>query len=154
MAKAPPKEKEAPCCEVATKLGYKWGCNPPMPTKRVFTAPVVAGEKLFVVGGCDSRGTPLSTFEVYDPAKNKWFRLINMPTKKAGTCAVAIGNKVLTFGGVSLTQKPLDEVEIYDPQTKQWKAGDSLKEPLLGLASVVRGKPVMLFKFRFYALAT
>jgi len=60
---------------------------------RVFSTPVVIGQMIYVVGGCDQMGQPVDSFEVYDVVKNKWTTLQNMPTKRA---APAVGNKKLS----------------------------------------------------------
>ena len=118
----------------------KWETMKPMPTKRVFSTPVEVGGVIYIVGGCDQRGTPLDSFESYDPQKNKWNRLSSMPTKRAGPCVVAVEKKIFVFGGVAVNQQPLDCVELYDIDTKQWSTKESLKEPLLGLSAVARGE--------------
>ena len=76
---------------MATNSGFKWNSLEGMPTKRVFSTPVEVDGILYVVGGCDQRGTPLNTFESYNPKKRKWFRLANMPSKRAGVCVLAVG---------------------------------------------------------------
>lgn len=119
---------------------YKWDSLKAMPTKRVFSTPVEADGKLYILGGCDARGTPIDNVEAYDPQKKSWARLANLPTPRAGTAAGAVGKKVVAMGGVSTTQEPLDVVEIYDIEKKKWTTGETLKEKLLGLVAVVRGK--------------
>ena len=54
---------------------FQWEALKPMPTKRVFSTPVECNDKLYLVGGCDQRGTPLDSFEVYSPDKQQWQRL-------------------------------------------------------------------------------
>ena len=129
---------------MATANPVKWASHAAMPTKRVFSTAVEVEGLLYVVGGCDQRGTPLDTFECYNPRKQKWLRLANMPSKRAGVCALAVGKKIVALGGVNTSQEPMDAVEIYDIEKKKWLGADdgieTLKDRLLGLSGVVRGK--------------
>ncbi len=121
-------------------MSFKWDSLKAMPTKRVFSTPYEADGKLFVVGGCDARGTPIDSVESYDPQKKAWARLANLPTPRAGPAVGSVGKKVVAMGGVSINQDPLDVVEIYDMEKKKWTTGETLKEKLLGLIAVVRGE--------------
>ena len=60
---------------------YKWDSFKSMPTKRVFSVAVELEDKLYVVGGCDQKGTPLDSFEVFNPKKKQWMMLAHMETK-------------------------------------------------------------------------
>ena len=68
-----------------------------------------------------------------------------MPTKRAGTCAVAVGDKIVAMSGVAVDQSPLDTVEVYNISAKKWETKDTLKEKLLGLSAVVRGRSLSYF---------
>ena len=116
-----------------------WQIHLPMPTKRVFSTPVILNDHLYVVGGCDVRGKPLDCFEVYSLKGNTWKTLPGIPTKRAGAAAIAVGNKIVVLGGVSVTQKPLDSVEIYDVDTNTWTTGESMRECLLGIPAELHG---------------
>lgn len=120
--------------------GFQWQSLKPMPTKRVFSTAVECSGQLFVIGGCNAAGEPLDTFESYNPKKSQWSRLLNVPTKRAAPCAAVVGHKIVTMGGISITQQPLDVVEVYNTQEKKWEQRDAMKDKLLGLSSVVRGK--------------
>ena len=85
-------------------------------------------------------GIPLDTFESYNPKNGRWNRLLQMPTRRAGPCVVPLDKKIVVLGGVSTNQEPLDAVEVYDTDTKSWKKGDSMREKLMGLSGIVRGK--------------
>ena len=52
-------------------VSVEWKSLKPMPTKRVYSAVVECSGQLYVIGGCDSRGAPLDTFESYNPNKNQ-----------------------------------------------------------------------------------
>jgi len=122
-----------------------WQSIKPMPTKRVYTSPVVCTDgQLYVVGGCDATGTPLDTLESWNASRGRWSRLANVPTKRASPCVVNVGGKLVAFGGVSLTQKPLDVVEVYDPVEKEWTQKQPMKDHLMGLSAVVREDKVLV----------
>jgi len=116
-----------------------WQSVKPMPTKRVYSSPVVCDGHLYVVGGCDSSGIPLDCFESYRLGRDRWYRLANMPTKRACPCVMAAGGKLVAMGGVSTTQQPLNVVELYDPAEKEWTQQDVMKDSLMGMSGVVRG---------------
>jgi len=116
-----------------------WKSAKPMPTKRVYSSPVVVDGQLYVVGGCDSTGTPLDCFESYHAGRDRWYRLANMPTRRASPCVLHAGNKLVAMGGVSVTQQPLNVVEVYDPAEKEWTQQDVMKDHLIGVSGVVRG---------------
>lgn len=117
-----------------------WQSLKPMPTKRVYTSPVLCSDDvLYIVGGCDATGTPLDCFESYSPARSRWFRLANVPTKRANPCVAHVGGKLVAAGGVSVTQQPLNVVEVYDPAEKEWSHREVMKDHLMGLSTVVRG---------------
>ena len=124
--------------------GIRWSKLDNMPTKRVFSTAVEVDGNLYVVGGCDQKGTPLDTFECYNPRKRRWFRLANMPSKRAGVCVLAVGKKIVCLGGVNTSQEPMDAVEIFDIEKKKWAGAEdgieTLKDRLLGLSGIVRGK--------------
>ena len=62
-------------------FSYSWSSFKSMPTKRVFSVAVELDDKLYVVGGCDQRGTPLDSFEVFNPSKKNWMQLAQMGVK-------------------------------------------------------------------------
>ena len=126
-------------CVLISIMSYKWECLKGMPTKRVFSTPVECDGKLYVVGGCDEKGIPLASMEVYDPQRRQWTELPDMPTKRAGPAVGVVGKKIVAFGGVSTSQEPLDSVEMYDVDKKVWTVMESMKERLLGISCVVRG---------------
>jgi len=116
-----------------------WQSVKPMPTKRVYSSPAVYDGQLYIVGGCDSSGTPLDCFESYRLDRDRWYRLANMPTRRACPCVMAAGNKLVAMGGVSTTQQPVNVVEVYDPAEKEWSQQDVMKDSLMGMSGVVRG---------------
>lgn len=126
--------------DAAAGIGsFRWENLKTMPTKRVYSSPVIYNDNIYVIGGCDIKGTPLDAFEMYDADKRSWKSLPAMPTKRAGTSAVVVGSKIVVLGGVSNSQNPLDVVEVFDIPEKKWSTLDSLREPLLGLSATQRG---------------
>ncbi len=67
----------------------------PMPTKRHHYATVVAGGKLYVLGGCTGgeggKHERIAAVEEYDPSTNTWRARKPMPTPRMGLGAAALG---------------------------------------------------------------
>lgn len=124
---------------------YRWESLKSMPTKRVFATAVEVDNNIYVVGGCDQKGTPLNSFEVYYTEKREWKKLKPLPTKRASVAAVAVGKKIVVIGGVSESQTPMDAVEMYDIETKQWTQMESMKDGLLGVSAVVKGRCALYY---------
>lgn len=123
---------------------YRWESLKSMPTKRVFATAVEVDNNIYVVGGCDQKGSPLNSFEVYYTEKREWKKLKPLPTKRASVAAVAVGKKIVVIGGVSESQTPMDAVEMYDIETKQWTQMESMKDGLLGVSAVVKDGKILV----------
>ncbi|XP_050412233.1 kelch domain-containing protein 8A [Patella vulgata] len=123
---------------------YKWEKLESMHAIRVFTTLIPHGKNVYAIGGCDEKGTPINSFEVFDAETKKWTDLDPMPTKRAGVAGAIVGNKLVAIGGVSETQTPLDAVEIFDLEEKKWSKVETLPEPLMGVSVLVRDNKILL----------
>jgi N-acetylneuraminic acid mutarotase len=92
----------------------------PMPTARFSMGSAVVDGKIYVIGGYQTEGTPISVVEVYDPFTDSWDTKTPMPTAR-GTlgCAVADG-KIYAIGGGVVGSVNRSIVEVYDPATDSW----------------------------------
>ncbi|WAR02076.1 KLD8B-like protein [Mya arenaria] len=110
---------------------------------RVFSSPVIIGNQIYVVGGCDQMGQPVDSFEVYDVNKNKWTSLQNMPTKRAAPAVGVVGDQIIVIGGVGDAQQPVSAVECYNIKDKKWTEMESLPSGRLGISTVLRDGKVL-----------
>lgn len=122
---------------------FKWESLKKMSNKVAFATPLIYEDFVYVIGGCDEKGTPIGSCEYYEPAKRRWHRINDMPTKRASPAAAVIGEKIVVIGGVGLEQQPVSAVETLDLKTKEWTVVEQLTKPLLGLSCVVRGKLIL-----------
>jgi hypothetical protein len=94
----------------------------PMPTARYGLSAVLAGGRLYAIGGdIDAQST--GALERYDPSTDRWERLAPMPTPRSYFAAAAVGGKIYALGGFqngSPGQSRDDTVEVYDLKTGRW----------------------------------
>lgn len=123
---------------------YSWETWKRMFNSRVFAIPLLYGDNLYVIGGCDQMGKPLPSFEMYEIKKRKWNNLPAMPTARASPAAAVVGDKIIVIGGVGEGQNPVSAVEMFDIKAKKWEQMESLTEALLGLSCVVRDNKIIV----------
>lgn len=119
---------------------FTWETWKRMFNSRVFALPLLHGDNMYIIGGCDQMGKPITAFEMYETKKRKWHNLPEMPTARASPAAAILGDKIIVIGGVGEGQNPVNAVEMYNIKAKKWEKMEPLSEALLGLSSVVRGK--------------
>jgi N-acetylneuraminic acid mutarotase len=103
--------------EVYSPVTNTWTTYYPMNTYRSACSGVVAGNKIYVLGGGDSyRYT--STTEAYNPSTNEWISTSNIPIPRSYFGAVGIGTKIFVVGGNSGVS--LNSLVEYDPTTVQY----------------------------------
>ncbi|XP_048408890.1 kelch domain-containing protein 8A isoform X3 [Stegostoma tigrinum] len=99
---------------VSSAKSFHWQSLASLPVGRVYCTPVESGDQLYVIGGCDEDGSPVSNCEVYYPEANQWTSLPPMPTARAGVAVAALGKQILVIGGVGVHQNALSTVEMYN----------------------------------------
>jgi N-acetylneuraminic acid mutarotase len=104
----------------------KWAALPDLPAGRSSHEAVVAGDKLYVVGGWDMRGAKGTTWHgtalVLDLAKPDRWQSIEQPFRRRALGAAAAGGKVCVIGGLE-EEGATCQVDIYDPKTGKWSRG-------------------------------
>lgn len=83
------------------------------------------GGKLYVTGGWDPNGNPISTLSIYDPSSDSWSTGTDDPSPVAGGAAsTVLDNKLYVVGGCvdSSCSTPTATVEVYDPNTDNWSS--------------------------------
>ncbi len=107
------------------------GLNEP---RTAFASATGLDGRIYVFGGFDGAGRPLSSVEVYDPAVNRWTLLgaasaqIPTPRGYAAAATAPSGTIYLLGGSASATFPPsaaaaLATVEAFDPASQSWSAG-------------------------------
>ncbi|XP_067913571.1 kelch domain-containing protein 8A isoform X2 [Heterodontus francisci] len=124
---------------VPSAKSFHWQTLAPLPVGRVYCTPVESGGQLYLIGGCDEDGTPMSSCEVYSPEANQWTTLPPMPTPRAGVAVAALGKQILVIGGVGVHQNPLSTVEMYNVEEGKWEQKSSLSEAAMGVSVTVKG---------------
>jgi hypothetical protein len=98
------------------------------------TATLLQSGEVLVAGGYDLNG-PLTSAELYNPAKGTWSLTGTMVfAHNQGFTATLLPNgEVLVAGGLdSSTEFCLSEAELYNPPTGRWTATASMNEPRCG----------------------
>jgi len=128
-----------------TAASYAWTSLPSLDAARVYMSVAFYDGLVYVVGGCDEMGQPVSSLEAFDIASKAWIKLRNMPTKRAAPIVAAFDGKIVAIGGVGSTQAPVDSVELYNIGENKWKRLQALSEPLMGMASFLKDNKVHIF---------
>ena len=82
------------------------------------------GGKIYVTGGENEQGSPVTSVYVYDPQANAWTQLASMSTARHVHASTAVGGKLYVFGGYA--GERLSTAEIYDPASNSWAQGPAL----------------------------
>ncbi len=99
------------------RSGDSWTTKAAMPKARTAPSAVVAGGKIYLIGGYS--GPDLTKNEEYDPAANSWVTRADMPTARGGLLGAAVGGKIYIVGGYNGTNTA-KENEEYDPVANSW----------------------------------
>lgn len=107
------------------KLGIdcdRWEQIAHMSTPRVGLGLASLNGSLFAVGGFAHRGKPLTTVEMYVPAKDQWALVAQLNIARSHCSVAVINGTLFVFGGMSNTMDSrLDSVEKYDAKDDSWK---------------------------------
>lgn len=92
---------------------------------------------IYAVGGLTKIGEPVSTVEIYDPAKKEWRMGEPMSMLRSRVGVAVTGGRLYAFGGFNGTER-LSTVEIYDPKLRQWTQGKPMlcKRSAVGVAAL------------------
>jgi len=115
-----------------------WVTKVSMPTRRDDFAISVVNGIIYVAGGeLFNNGSPIDTFEAYDPLSDTWTTLPPMPTHRWFAGAGTVNGIVYVVGGQP-GSGALNTVEAYDPSNGQWttKANMPTARYSLGVAVV------------------
>ena len=122
-----------------------WSTRKQMPSPRYDFAVATYQNKIYCMGGKDTKSTPLATNEVYNPASDSWESLAAMPTPRHGLEANVVNGKIYLISG--LVHARMSDVkgtfeltninEVYDPATNRWATKTPIPYPASYYASAV-----------------
>lgn len=87
-------------------------------------ATVVLDNKIYLIGGYNSRAIAVNTVYSFNPENNKITKIATLPMARAGLRAVVLDGSIYVFGGK--TKLPNAEVLVYTPKTNKWKKLSSM----------------------------
>lgn len=102
-------------------------CNPRssmLIPRHSFTAGIVDG-KIYVIGGLSINNSAIEVVDVYDPAKDLWWRKSSsLPTPRYGLASVSYKGKLYAVGGALIdgngNVKSTSVLEVYEPNKDEW----------------------------------
>jgi N-acetylneuraminic acid mutarotase len=102
-----------------------------MPTPRTDFTGASLNEKIYVIGGFDSKGKTIDTVEYYDPKIDTWSTASPLPEPLDHAAAAVYNGTLYVVGGfarANLTsdQNPSDRLFIYNPSSDKWDEGKSM----------------------------
>jgi N-acetylneuraminic acid mutarotase len=128
--------------EVYDPATNAWTARAPLPVGLHHAAAVVAGNRLYVIGGYRQSFLalwhPVATVYLYDADKDAWTERKPMPTPRGALAAVELAGRLYALGGYDGSANRA-EVEIYDPAGDVWSAGAPLPTPRDHLAAATVG---------------
>lgn len=108
----------------------------PIPVTDVQAA--LLGEKIYVPGGQQANGVPVSTLEVYDPRENTWEQKSSLPVPISAYALATFEGRLYLFGGKS-GDSYLASVFIYQPEEDRWTEGSPMESPRAYAGAAVVG---------------
>jgi N-acetylneuraminic acid mutarotase len=128
--------------EVYDPATNAWTTRAPLPTGLHHAAAVVAGNRLYVIGGYTqallSVWHPVATVYVYDPGTDAWTERAPMPTARGALAVAESDGRLYAIGGYDGSSNRA-EVEVYDPASDTWTARAPLPTPRDHLVAVTAG---------------
>ncbi|MEO0072093.1 MAG: kelch repeat-containing protein [candidate division WOR-3 bacterium] len=120
------------CWEYNTVLDT-WIQKAPMPTARGIGRAVVAGGKIYVIGGCVTFGSGLNVVEIYDPVTNTWTTGPSMPVGNHDFGAAVYRDTwiyVCGGGNWSSGSPPTANVYVLNRVTGVWSTATPMPTPM------------------------
>ncbi len=127
---------------MSPQVGDTWTKKADMPIGRFQLSASAVNGRIYVIGGCNTKGDYPSGVEEYDPVRNKWTEKNDMPTTREGLSTCVVNGKIYALGGYGQGQ-PIEfsTVEEYDPVKDKWtKKANMPTERAYFSARAVNGK--------------
>jgi len=98
----------------------QWTALPSMQFAREMPQAAFVNGKLYVVGGWDNSGNPVSQLEIYDPSSQTWSAGASIPNAYAGASVAVLNGKMYVIGGCDAVNCGHLDVQVYDPASDAW----------------------------------
>ncbi|KEH15842.1 putative galactose oxidase, beta-propeller [Medicago truncatula] len=116
------KELMAPIIHKYNFLTNMWSVGKMMNTPRCLFGSASLGEIAILAGGCDPRGSILSSAELYNADTGNWETLPNMNKARKMCSSVFMDGKFYVLGGIAADKKTqLTCGEEFDIKNKKWR---------------------------------
>ena len=118
-----------------------------MPQRRCYHGAAIFGNKIFIVGGRESRwgNSTLKSVVMYDIWKDKCRKLAPLPYPICEMATVKWGDNVMIMGGANSNNQPLNKVVMYNIRTQQSHELPDMKYKRRGrMAAVVRDTVIVM----------
>ncbi|MBI1262271.1 MAG: hypothetical protein GC184_11155 [Rhizobiales bacterium] len=114
-----------------------WTRAPSLPTARVGLALVVAGGKIYAMGG---RGADAELIYVFDPGTNQWTTdKARLSSERVDAAYIALGNDIYVIGG-RIGGAATSRVDVLDTGNGNWRSAAAMPAPREGhVAALVNG---------------
>lgn len=114
---------------VAAVKGWTWQPRAPLSIARMAATGAVVGQKIYVIGGIDSRCRTLRSLEIYDPATDRWETGPPLPVERHHAAATMRGSMLYVIGGYQgMNFVPKPEIFVLNTLTHQWNRDSDLPE--------------------------
>lgn len=120
-----------------------WSENQAKPTAAFNIQAAVIGEKIYVPGGLDHSGQPISKLESFDPRANQWESAADLPVALSSYGMTAFEGRLYLFGGWDGAAYR-SEAYRYDPDEDQWSSISALPEARGGMSVVADESKILL----------
>jgi N-acetylneuraminic acid mutarotase len=98
-----------------------WTSIAPLPQPLNASSAGFIGGTLYVAGGWNSSGDPVSTLYEYDPGTNTWSQAASLPAAVAAAGTAVVNGKLYVIGGCAASAcNGSDAVYSYDPGNNSW----------------------------------
>lgn len=123
--------------------GNSWSRLADKPTAASNLKAAILGEYIYLPGGIDNQGHPLSLVEVYNVASDSWKNAAPLPQPLSNYAIEVFEGKMFIFGGKS-GDKIQKEIYSYDPVANSWQIEQSLTSERFDLDSIFWGGRIYL----------
>lgn len=120
-----------------------WEGLPPLEVPRAGVCAVVAGGRLYVLGG-DAGGQALSDAHRFDPWTQRWESLPAMLAPRIRAGAVAAGTYLFVMGGLD-GSRALRSFERYEPRNQRWQELPPMHRARYAPAAAASGRWIFAF---------
>ncbi|WP_420454619.1 Kelch repeat-containing protein [Rubrivirga sp.] len=115
-------------------VAQEWESIDGIRTPRAGAAGAVLDGRLFVIGGRDAEGRPLTSVEVFEPGVG-WTVTTNLSVARVNAAASVLDGRVVVMGGADANGEPIADAEAYEPDLGSWVPFEPLQTPREGLGA-------------------